>query len=124
MANQMYRPVMIAVESDDRELLESVRTLKSESVHTGEVNKTRRIEDHKLDPWAVAHLTYQVIGAIATIGGAVQFVSWVIEKVKAAKSTAPIMCLEVGSTRIEISGTDNPAELRQRLIILLEAEEG
>jgi hypothetical protein len=123
MAEENYKPAMIAIHSDEEGLLQSFRELADTTIQVGNLQKTRRVEDAKLEPWAVAQMAYQVVGVIGSVGGAVRFVDWVLEKLgklRTAKSSPATFRLEIGGLKIEVSGASVPDDVRRKLEKALE----
>jgi hypothetical protein len=127
MSDAAYQPVMIALQCDDRPLLEAFKDLGADIARTGDIQTKRRVEDAPLSPWDVAQYAYQVVGVIGAIGGAVRFIDWALDKVRAAKSTpppaaAPVIQIQITSTRIELSSSTDPEAVRKELQKLLRIE--
>src|SRR5262245_23144513 len=110
------RPFIIR--STEKAILNEARSALANSVEAiGEIYEEKSLGDLKFDPMATVNTIYAIMGVIATIGGTIQLVEWLLLKVKGFKNDAKkyrIIIVLDGET-FEISTEVDVEQLRSQL---------
>jgi hypothetical protein len=106
----------------DRQLLvEAKQELEGFTEKLGDVYQEKSLDNLKFDVQSTAETVYAVLGVLATVGGTIQLVEWIIQKARNIKNNKKgLIVIVLDGQVIELSPKTDVDNLRSELQPILE----
>jgi len=98
---QEFKPQMISISSSTENILEELQNIGNDKdIKVGEIKENKNSTDFMFNPNDAFEIVQSIITAIGTVGGAVTFIDWIIDKLKSKKEIQ--MIIKIGDKKIKI----------------------